>query len=563
MKTHIKNILLATFFFSMVSCNKFLEEDPEGILRKEDYYKTETDAANAVNAVYFLLNQGGNVVQTPYNTLFNTGLNFMADDEFPGPGATNPDVRSMANLLHTSSNLRVYELWQQHYAAVYKANLALKYVPTIQFSAATANVQTRLIGEAKFLRALWYFNLVRLYGDVPLILEPNDGVSASDFAVERTPSSLVYAQIEQDLKEAAEVLPGTYTSPNVGRATKGAALALLAKVYLTKASLPLNLTQHYSDAVATAEQVLVAADGGTNTFAGYALQANYANVFLPAQKNNSEHIFSAQFRNSGGGATFNTQGNNQNPRSIRVGVPGLAGSYADQVWFYDKPDATKPGGIDRFFSVFKLYKSIDKFVTVTGVGGTITGVFNVKQAVDKRRDVTFVTNFRSPSDQKLYGTLNNPAIRGSKWDSVPYFNKTWDPAATANPAESGANVAIIRYAELLLIHAEAENELNGPTTKAYASLNKVRNRAGLPNLTAGLSKDEFRDSLYLDRRLELVFEYHRWFDLVRQKDANGNSIFVNTLKAVGKINAAERHRLHPIPQNEIQLNPKLTQNPGY
>jgi hypothetical protein len=160
--------------------------------------------------------------------------------------------------------------------------------------------------------------------------------------------------------------------------------------------------------------------------------------------------------------------------------------------------------------------------------------------------------------------LNDAKIKGSKLDSIPYFNKTWDPGSTTVTSESAANVAIIRYADLLLIHAEAENELNGPTSKAYGSINKVRRRAGLNDLTAGLTKDQFRDSVYLDRRLEFVFEYQRWFDLVRQKNAAGESIFVSTLKAAGKPNAADKHRLHPLPQQEYDLNPLLRpQNPGY
>lgn len=520
----------------MGSCKKFLEESPEGFIKTDNFYKTQTDAVNAVGAVYYLLNAGGSTLQSPYNTLFNTGLNFMADDEFPGPGATNPDVRSMANNLHTSTNLRVYELWQQHYAAIKKANLALEKISTINFD---ANLKQRLLGETKFLRALYYFNLVRLYGDIPLITATQTGITAADYAVERTPSPQVYQQIQQDLIDAASVLPNSYSAPDVGRATKGAALALLAKVYLTKASLPLNISAHYQDAVTTAEQVLSPADGGSGVY-NYALQVNYSNVFLPAFKNNSEHIFSAQFKSSATSNGALTQGNFQNPRSIRAQVPGLAGFYTDQVCFYTVDDVTKPGGKDKFFSVFKLYKP-----------------------GDKRRDVTFVTNYKSPANGKLYGGLNDPAIKGSKLDSTPYFNKTWDPNSTAVTGESAANVAIIRYAELLLIHSEAENELNGPTSKAYNSLNKVRNRAGLPNLTSGLTKDQFRDSLYLDRRLELVFEYQRWFDLVREKDASGNSIFVKTLHAAGKQNAGEKHRLHPIPQQELDLNKRLTQNPGY
>ena len=443
------------------------------------------------------------------------------------------------NLLHSSSNLRVYELWQQHYAGVYRANVAIDRIPTVSFPKDPTNqaLQARYIGEAKFLRALYYFNLVRLYGDVPLITKPNyTAVTAPEYAIARTPSTAVYLQIEQDLKDASTVLPNTYTGTNVGRATKGAALALLSKVYLTKAGFPLKMTQHYADAINYAQQVISVADGGSGSF-GYALQTNYANVFLPAAKNNSEHIFSAQFL-GGTSSTYLTQGNNQNPRSIRANVPGLAGSWADQVWFYPNPS----NSADKYFSVFKLYP---------------TG--------DKRRDVTFVTAYRSPSNAKLYGDkLPGIVTPTGKLDSIPYFNKTWDPSKTAVTSESGANVAIIRYSDVLLILAEAANEQNDQAT-ALKALNIVRRRAygDLLHDLAGLSQDDLRTAIYLDRRLEFVFEYQRWFDLVRQRDAGGNNIFVSTLQAVGKANALDKHRLHPIPSAEISVNPLATQNPGY
>jgi hypothetical protein len=160
---------------------------------------------------------------------------------------------------------------------------------------------------------------------------------------------------------------------------------------------------------------------------------------------------------------------------------------------------------------------------------------------------------------KFGSPLANPAYPG---DSVPYLNKTWDPAAfAAVPSEAATNVTLLRYAELLLIHAEAENEANGPTAKAYKSLNRVRSRAGLANLTAGLTQDQFRDSLYLDRELELVYEYQRWFDLIRQRDAAGNPVFVQKLQAAGKVNAVDRNRWFPIPQIEIDNNKLLEQNP--
>jgi len=519
----LKHMILALMIIPVASCKKFLEEKPQSIITEDNFYKTESDAIFGVNSIYYLLNAGGASEQTPYNTLFSTGMDMATDDVDPGPGAVNADVRSFSVLAHTSSNRTVFQLWQQHYAAVVKANVALAKIPGINFDPV---LKARLLGEARFLRALYYFNLVRLWGDVPLVLEYNaNGITASDYATGRTSSTLVYAQIEKDLEDAAAVLPDSYGSPDVGRATKGAALALLAKVYLTEASLPLNITTKYGLAVSTALQAMSPAEGGSGGF-GYALQQNFSNVFLPAFKNNTEHIFSAQFKSNS-----QSQGNNQCARAIFNGVPGLSGSYSEQVRFYTK-------GTDNYFSVFKLY-----------------------QAGDKRKQGTFVTKFVSPtSGQAVALKISNPAVSN---DSTPFFNKAWDPSAVALTSESAANVAILRYAELLLIHAEAENELNGPTGAAYASLNKVRNRAGLPALTAGLSKEQFRDSLYLDRRLELVWEYQRWFDLIRQKDASGKSIFVPSLHVVGKTNAQDYHRLYPIPLNELSVNPAIKQNPGW
>ncbi|CAG5067339.1 SusD-like protein P2 [Dyadobacter sp. CECT 9623] len=519
---NIKYILLLPLALALTSCEEFLKEEPESFLSEDQYYKTQNDAINAVNSVYFFLNSGGNNVQTPYNTLFNTGMNMAGDDEDPGPGATNADVRSLSVLAHSSGNLRIYEIWQQHYAAIKKANVALEKIPAIEFD---NTLKSRLIGESKFLRALYYFNLVRLYGDVPLITEYQKFVDAAGYEVAKSPSSEVYAQIEKDLTEAALALPATYASPDAGRATAGAAKALLAKVYLTKASYPLNIAAHYKDAVARAEEALSATDGGTGTY-NYDLVTNYAEVFLPAFKNNREHIFSAQFKSN----SLN-QGNNEYSRAILSGVPGLNGNYAHMVRFYTV-------GSDKFFSIYKLFKP-----------------------TDKRRDVTFVRSFTSPANGRKYALpIANATVPG---DSTPFWNKWVDPASSTVTNQAATNVPILRYAELLLIHAEAENEANGPTAKAYKSLNRVRNRAGLPNLTTGLSKEQFRDSVYLDRRLELTYEYQRWFDLIRQKDANGKPSFVANLHKVGKTNAADKHRLYPIPQSEIDNNKLLVQNPGF
>lgn len=520
MKAYFNPFIWAFTTIALASCEDFLREGPASFISEDQYYKTREDAINAVNAVYFFLNsQPG---QTPYNVLFNTGMNMAGDDEDPGPGATNPDVRSLSVLAHASTNLRVFEIWQQHYAAIKRANVALEKIPGIDFD---ETLKARLLGETRALRALFYFNLVRLYGDVPLVIEYQKSINASGYAVPRAPSTQVYAQIEKDLTEAAAALPASYTSPNVGRVTAGAAKALLAKVYLTKASLPLKLTGEYAKAVRIAEEVISPADGGTGGY-GYALQQDYSRVFLPAYKNNSEYILSAQFKTNS-----MSQGNTEAPRCLMSGVPGLPGNYAHMVRYYRKGD-------DPYFSIYKLYSE-----------------------EDKRRNVTFVRNFTSPSNGRRYGIpFVKPLVPG---DSVVFWNKFWDPDVQATMGQSAANVHIIRYSDILLIHAEAENELNGPTAKAYKSLNIVRKRAGLPDLQPGLSKDEFREAVYLDRRLELCFEYSRWFDLIRQRDAAGNGVLVRNLHTVGKTNTTDKNYLYPIPQSELDNNPLLTQNPGW
>ncbi|WP_235324425.1 RagB/SusD family nutrient uptake outer membrane protein [Pedobacter lusitanus] len=517
MKTNDKYFLLVLIAGIISSCAK-LKENPDSFIPAQEYYKTKADAVNAVNAVYFLLNSGGTSVQTPYNTLFATGMDFMSDDLDPGPGATNPDVRSQAVLNHSSTGLRVLQLWQQHYAGIKKANIAIDKVPVIADPALTDELKKRLVGEAKLLRGLYYFNLVRLYGAVPLILHDQEGVTITDFAIEQTPVTGVYAQVEKDLSDAASALPDSYSGADLGRATAGAAKSLLAKVYLTQGK--------WTEAVLKAEEVTgpYPYSPGASPYK-YELFADYSQVFLPAFKNGKEHILSAQFKSNSLG-----QGNNQAPRGARTGVPGMVGIYSDQVRFYTQ-------GTDKNFSIYKLYSANDK----------------------RKKNGTFVTRFLG-SDGKWYGDLVDKAIPG---DSIPYLNKYWDPAQAANLSESAANVPVIRFAEVLLILAEAENEINGPSGKAYAAYNRVRERAGLTPFST-LTKNQFRDSLYLDRRLELVWENQRWFDLIREKDAAGKVILEDALRKVGKTNVSvPKHLLFPIPQQEIDLNSKLKQNAGW
>ena len=461
----------------LTSCTD-LNENPEGVLTTEQFYKTESDAVAAVTSTYnAALNNGG---ITMYNRLFHLAFEIMSDDAIAGLRVTNADVRTIAVLSHSTTNDRVDELWRESYVAIDRANLVISRVPQIDMN---ETLRTRLVNEAKFLRGLLYFNLVRLWGDVPLVLTETSSLSKDAIQIARTPKEQVYQQIIQDLTDA-EALPNTYSAGDAGRATAGAAKSILAKVYLTR--------QEWEKAAAKSLEVI-------NGPYGYDLFENFADVFNVATKNGKEHIFSAQCKSN-----VNGQGNRLASSATPVGIPGVASAGTDE---------PHP-------STYALFS-----------------------ANDKRRDVTFFTSLVSPTT-------------GATITFQPRFFKYFDPAQIVNPTESAKNIPVIRFAEILLIYAEAVNEASGPTTAAYNAINRVRKRAGLANLE-NLTKDTFREAVYSERRLELMFEFQRWFDLIRTKR------MITALHAVGKTNAAEKHYLHPIPQREMDLNPKLVQNPGW
>jgi starch-binding outer membrane protein, SusD/RagB family len=463
--------------FSLASCTD-LNESPASLITTEQFYKTESDALSAVTSVYnAALNNGG---LTMYNRLFHLAFEIMSDDAIAGLRVTNADVRTISVLAHSTTNDRVDELWRESYVAINRANIVIARVPLIEMD---ATLRTRLVNEAKFLRGLLYFNMVRLWGDLPLILNETGSLSKDAILVSRTPKEEIYKQIIADLT-AAEALPNSFTGADAGRATAGAAKSILAKVYLTR--------QEWDKAAAKSLEVI-------NGPYGYDLFENYADVFNVATKNGKEHIFSVQCKSN-----VNGQGNRLASSATPVGIAGVASAGTDE------PEP----------STYALFS-----------------------ADDKRRDVTFFTSLVSPTTGKAV-------------NFAPRFFKYFDPAQIGNPTESAKNIPVIRFAEILLIYAEAVNEASGAGTEAYAAINRVRKRAGLAALT-GLSKDQFREAVYTERRLELMFEFQRWFDLIRTKR------MIAELKKVGKTNAAEKHYLHPIPQREMDLNPRLVQNPGW
>lgn len=489
MKNYKILLLFTVSLLPFLSCSK-LDEKPESILVTSEFYQNESQATAAVTAAYRKLYDSG---QSLYNSLIQIGVEMATDDYEAGPRARNAHVRAISGLTHDSSNDRMEQLWKQSYDAINVSNIAIEKIALIDAGQISEQSRSKLINEAKFLRALHYFNLVRWFGDVPLILKETTNLDPESLYVAKSSEADVYAQIIRDLKDAEALpTPVQQTVKDLGRATAGSAKSLLSKVYLTQ--------KDWTNAAAKSKEVIDSK--------WYGLFDNFADVFNVSAKNGKEHIFSAQFQGNSG-----YQGNSLASRSASADVPGINGDYADALH-------------------------------------TAGGLYNTYANEDTRKTVTFVTQLVSPTDGKLY-------------TFAPQFNKYYDPAVIGNQSQSSKNTPIIRYAEVLLIYAEAINEVNhGPNADAYAAIDLVRQRAHiakLADISPALNESDFRDAVFLERRKELVYEYQRWFDLVRR----GADYYIATLKAAGKTLAAKRHLHFPTPLREINLNPKLKQHPDW
>ncbi len=483
-------LLLAGVVVGLTSCNK-LSEDPKSVIVSSQFYQTTSDATSAVNAVYSTLNSDPAGDFPLYGRQLNLLVENASDNQLYSPSNTNPDVRALGTETYISSNSRIQKVWQQLYYGINRANIAIDNVPTIQMD---TTLRARLVRESKFIRALLYFDLVRLYGDVPLVLHNPNSTNIDNLLIARTPAAQVYSQIIADLEDATN-LPKSYSTTDLGRATSGAAHTLLAKVYLTQQDWPDALTQ-----------LNLVINGGY----GYALFTNYYDAFQKATKNGVEHIFSVQFETNLGEAN-STQYLSESFTSFNTG--------------------TFPIDIPVDSSLYKLFS-----------------------ANDTRRAVTFYnTVYNAATGQNV--VFNNAY--------TPYLNKFVDYSLSplSSQSLSGINYPVLRYADVLLMKAEALNEINGgPTSDAYNAINQVRTRAQIANLTPGLNQSDFRDSIFLERRKEFIQEGHRWFDLVRQ----GGTVLVDALhKISAKSAATSKNTLFPIPLVEIQQNSKLKQNPGY
>lgn len=486
-KINIKQIgwvLLLSMIFS-TSCKDFLVEDPQNVVAQTNYYSNEQDAIAAVNSIYAWLGSYdftyGNTAGVYHSTFWVAqGL---ASDEMNNNQIGASYLDQFATFSFNSENSAVLEMWQMHYKTIFTANIAIARIPGIDMD---ETLRTRLVNEAKFIRALLYFNLVRMFDKVPLLLEENpplepEAASADD----------IYAQIIKDLTDA-ENLPASYPAGNgKGRATSGAAKALLAKVYLTMGEYQkcADMTQE----VITSEQ--------------YALWDNFADVFKISSRNGKEAIFSVSFGDGDGAISFWEVGQ----FNVRL----------------------LPAELSREYS---------NISNTQGWQVATQNLYDSYSAGDSRKAVTFMTQFANPDGSTT--TL----------DKI-YFQKYWDKEADPNAGGSFNDFPVLRYADVLLMNAEANAQL-GNFGDANTNLNKVRNRANLTSVDI-TNKDDFEQEIISERRKEFACEGQRWFDLVR------TNTLAEKVQAAKGITPGSDYNLFPIPLRERDLNPNLPQNPGF
>ena len=472
---------------AITGCGKsFLDVPPQGQQPSEQFWKDQADATKAVNAIYANLREWKQV------GFASVGIESLgSDDTEKGSNASDASfLTKFDDFTVSATEGQILDFWKGQYQEINFCNQVLDNVPGIDMDEA---LKARYLAEAKFVRAYAYFRLVRAFGDVPLRLKvPAD---ANDYNLGRTAKEEVWAAIEKDLAEVAAALPPTYPATDLGRATKGAALALHAKVamYLKKWPDVLNYTN----------QVMGM---------GYTLYPNYEQLFRIAHENSTESVFEIQCQ-----LILDSKDASNSQFSQIQGVKGSVGGG----WGFNVPTQS---------------------------------LVNEYEPGDPRRDATIL--FRgetTPEGDLIPVGGDNPMFNQKSYVPFSLYVTGYNEGADQN-------VRVIRYADVLLMNAEAANE-GGNTTLALKSLNEVRARARggnpaiLPDVTT-TDKAALRNAIWHERRVELAMERDRYFDVIRQ----GRAATVFGPKGF----KAGTNEVWPIPQNEIDISAgKLVQNPGY
>ncbi|MCF2445475.1 RagB/SusD family nutrient uptake outer membrane protein [Dyadobacter sp. CY345] len=518
LKNVAKVLLCGSILLGPTSCSDFLDEKDPSNLTPESFYTIPDHAEAAIAATYAGLRfygEGAGIFSANWQLL----------EAVTGTATTetgqNSDLNNLYSLTYDGNTAHINNWYNGLYRIIANANLALEKIPTIPFLApATEAQKTKLIGEARFLRAWAYFYAVRLWGDVPLVTTPQTA-NSTDFLPSRAPQEEIYKLIVDDLVAAeAAGLPVTETS---GRATQMAVKSLLSKVYLTMAGFPLSKgATHYKLAADKALEVITYSKANP---AVLNLFDTYKQVHQENLKNRVEHIFQIQYNVAVAGNPLGDYLPNFKP--VTFSGPGGTGSTVPTLSFYNSYEAGDLRTVDQ------------------------EGWF-------------YTTYFTNGNGARF--SLGAPYV-------FKHFNQTANGMeGVAGTRNNNLNVPLIRYAEVLLIFAEAQNELGAPTQEAYDALKKVRDRAKLTTPALGsFSQTSFREAVWRERWYEFAYEGITWFDMVRlrkvfNEKTKGFDNFVGHLNLnVGAgVALQEKHLLFPLGIQEMKNNPNLTpQNPGY
>ena len=465
---------------SMFSCKKFLDIDPLFTQDAENFFETPNDYQRALTGAYDLL-------QSSFMTVWVGEI--ASDNSIAGGESVNDTegLHEIEAMAHDAVNNELRSIFRWNYAGVTRVNYLLENKNNIDFEG-----KDKIIAEATFLRAYYYFELVKYFGDVPLVVDKRLGADEVT-KIDRTPRSEVFAQIEQDLIFAAAGLD--WNDPVKGRVTKGACLSLLGKAYLYQ--------NKFDQAASTLDQVI-----DQNQ---YELISEYNDLFKVNNEGHSESVFDVQYSGAEGGGygcLICLEGN---------AAPGFQGirQYSGPIY---------GDGNSYNLPTQDLYDAFD--------------------ATDIRRDATVLDIDAFIADQPNSSDITY-AIGGgghTGFYNNKYIKRQGEIGLPDNDLTSPVNYVVIRYADVLLMAAEAHNRASTPDdSKAQDYLNQVRNRVNMSPINA--TGNTLTEAIWLERRLELSGEGHRFFDLVR------------TGKAADEINGfvSGKHELFPIPQVEIDL----------
>lgn len=505
--------LLLILIFTACQKKKFLEEDPYSFYDAATVYQSEAGARSALIGLYAV------VADYDYFGAAYPCLTSQASGAFWSAHAAS---RDLTNMNITSTTYWVYQVFDQSFTIINRANDIIAHLPNDNISTAVSN---NILGQAYWIRAMVYFNLVRIYGGVPLRTVP---ISEKDLYLPRSSAGDVYNLVVADLKKAWELLPEP-AAQQTGYPHRYAANALLGKVYVTLAGNDPSSTYW-----AQARDILKTVVDAEGT--AYSLVPQYGDLWNVTKENSKESVFEIQF-----------QANINNGQLTNIFMPKSIDT---------QPFAVSPSP----FAWVRVNKEIyDRHVA--------------QYPGDPRLSAIFINNYRMLNGNTQTVYPNNTAANG-----FPYIRKYSDPNFISN--RSDRNLIYMRYADVLLLLAEAENEVSGPDN-AYQYVNKVLGRARnsatpaatVPQNFSGMTKDQFRDRIMKERYYELLGEFQEFFDVRRR----GESYFLNYLtqhNTFNKLNLAydfiypvdAKLMLMPLPFNEINNNPEISeadQNPGY